>query len=148
MARDRQRLHPDYLFFGEVVADWRKRVGLSQADVAKAGGPSPPTLQLIEAGTWSSGRPRLILEALDRAFDWEPGTAWAVLYDEFDPIAAANVGPLLKTPPGFVSGPGPEVQGGSTDRAVLDAVEAMRRDMQAMEQRLSERLEKLESKDS
>lgn len=46
--------------------------------------------------------------------------------------------------PDYVSAPGPKVEGGDSDSAVLEAIERMRQDVQAMEQRLSERLDRLE----
>lgn len=54
------------------------------------------------------------------------------------------VGASPQDDPDYVSAPGPKVEGGDSDSAVLEAIERMRQDVQAMEQRLSERLDRLE----
>lgn len=54
---------------GRAVRERREELGLTQADVAAAGGPSPATQYLIESGARDSYRPRL-LRGLERAMGW------------------------------------------------------------------------------
>ena len=60
------------------VVTRRAELGMSQEDVAAAGGPSVATLRLIEGARQPSYRP-LTLGALDRALFWPPGSAAQVL---------------------------------------------------------------------
>lgn len=59
-----------------------------------------------------------------------------------DPVS--DVGGDAQDSAGYVRGPGAKVEGGASEDEVLGAIAAMRRDMQEMERRLSERLGKLE----
>jgi RNA polymerase sigma-70 factor (ECF subfamily) len=72
----------------------RADLGMSQEDVAAAGGPSVATLRLIEGARQSSYR-SLTLGALDRALLWRPGHALRILQrrsDEADLPARERAG--------------------------------------------------------
>ncbi|SIS23312.1 helix-turn-helix domain-containing protein [Williamsia sterculiae] len=68
---------PDHLYFADVVHRRRRELGLSQADVVHAGGPSGPTLVRIESGTFPALRPPTF-KKLDQALRWTPGSAYNV----------------------------------------------------------------------
>jgi hypothetical protein len=53
-------------------------LGLTQAEVNNAGGPSPATLYLLESGRREFYRPQ-ILRRLERALDWRSGSIQRVL---------------------------------------------------------------------
>ena len=53
-------------------------LGLTQAEVQSAGGPSPATLYLIESGRRGSYRPQ-VLRRLERALGWRAGSIRRVL---------------------------------------------------------------------
>lgn len=64
----------DPVRFGRLVVQRRRVLGLTTRDVHHAGGPSTPTLNRIEAGR--IGQPsRNTLVKLDRALQWQPGSA-------------------------------------------------------------------------
>lgn len=83
--------------------------------------------------------------AIEEALGWHPGACYEIL-DGVEPAQAVSpdVGGVTNTPLGYVSGPGELAEGGADESEVLRAIAAMRQDMQAMEQRLSERLDRLE----
>jgi transcriptional regulator with XRE-family HTH domain len=60
------------------VRERRTDLGLTQAEVHSAGGPSPATLYLLEAGRRGSYRPQ-ILRRLERALGWRAGSIRRVL---------------------------------------------------------------------
>lgn len=66
---------------GQLALHRRLELGLSQASVAKAGGPSDTTLTSLEAGALSKVRPAT-LSKLDAGLRWIPGSAAAVLRGE------------------------------------------------------------------
>jgi hypothetical protein len=63
---------------GRLVRERRTELGLTQAEVQSAGGPSPATLYLIETGRHGSYRPQ-VLRRLERALGWRAGSVRAVL---------------------------------------------------------------------
>lgn len=67
---------------GQAVRRRRAYLGLSQADVTAAGGPSDQTLRKLEAGDHGPYRPRT-LAALERVLRWKPGAVEAILLGEF-----------------------------------------------------------------
>lgn len=78
---------------GRAVRARRKELGLSQADVTARGGPSVPTLRVVEnnrAGRLSSRLRR----ALERAIEWDTGSVEAILDGGFartmPPLTAAG----------------------------------------------------------
>ena len=63
---------------GRCVRERRNELGLTQAEVYAAGGPSPATLYLLESGQRDSYRPRL-LRGLERAMGWQAHSITVVL---------------------------------------------------------------------
>ncbi|MFE3081755.1 hypothetical protein [Nocardia tengchongensis] len=63
---------------GQLAHQRRLELGLSQAKVAEAGGPSDTTQAALEAGTLSKVRPATLLK-LDIGLRWAPGSAAAIL---------------------------------------------------------------------
>lgn len=57
----------------DAVADRVRELGMSQAQVSAAGGPSSTTMTKVLSGT--GGLRDAIFGQLDRALEWEPGTA-------------------------------------------------------------------------
>lgn len=99
----------------------------------------------VNSGTWTRALTGLPLRAqsvskIVRAFRPDTEGDWTRLDLDGD----ADVGGVTNTPAGYVSGPGELAEGGADESEVLRAIAAMRQDMQAMEQRLSERLDRLE----
>jgi transcriptional regulator with XRE-family HTH domain len=70
---------------GAIARERRELLGMTQADVSAAGGPSPVTLRAIENGTASHFRPYTV-SALEQALSWPRGTFKRVL-DGGDPPA-------------------------------------------------------------
>jgi transcriptional regulator with XRE-family HTH domain len=68
----------DWSRLGRLVGERRTELGLTQAEVHSAGGPSPATLYLIEAGRRGSYRPQ-ILRRLERVLGWRAGSIRRVL---------------------------------------------------------------------
>jgi transcriptional regulator with XRE-family HTH domain len=68
----------DWSRLGRLVGERRTDLGLTQAEVHSAGGPSPATLYLLEAGRRGSYRPQ-ILRRLERALGWRAGSIRRVL---------------------------------------------------------------------
>ena len=68
----------DWARLGRCVRSRREELGLTQAEVHAAGGPSPATLYLLETGQRDSYRPRL-LRGLERALGWAPESIARVL---------------------------------------------------------------------
>lgn len=87
--------------------------------------------------------------AIENALGWLEGTCYRILggMDLDEAIGTGSVGRDSEDD-GYVAAPGERIEGGASDRAVLDAIEQMRQDVQAMEQRLSERLDRLEGSGS
>jgi len=83
--------------------------------------------------------------AVEEALHWHAGACYEIL-DGVDPAQAISpdVGGVTNTLPGYVSAPGEPSEGGASESEVLRAIAAMRQDMQDMESRLSERLDRLE----
>lgn len=100
----------------------------------------------VERGESTSAK---TYEAIEAALGWHPGACFEVL-DGVSPeeaIRGLSVGGPEQDAT-YVEGPGPKVEGGASDDAVLRAIAEMRQDMQDMEQRLSERLDRLEESGS
>ena len=76
----------DWQRLAAYARDRRGDLGLTQEEVAAAGGPSTATLRLIEGNKQSGYRPQ-ILRALERALKWERGAVRAIL-DGGDPLLA------------------------------------------------------------
>lgn len=97
----------------------------------------------VNSGTWSravnaeSIKPHTVVKIVN-AFRPDADGDWTRLgFDQ-------SVGADDQDRPDYVSGPGDKVEGGASEDSVLNAIAEMRQDMQAMEQRLSERLDRLE----
>jgi transcriptional regulator with XRE-family HTH domain len=75
-AHDRDQ--QDWSHLGRLVRERRTELGLTQAEVQTAGGPSPATLYLIEIGRRGSYRPQ-VLRRLERALGWRAGSVRRVL---------------------------------------------------------------------
>lgn len=60
--------------FARLIVQRRRVLGLTTRDVQKAGGPSTPTLNRLEAGRVAQPS-RDTLVKLDRALQWQPGSA-------------------------------------------------------------------------
>jgi transcriptional regulator with XRE-family HTH domain len=63
---------------GRHIRERRAELGLTQAEVASVGGPSPATLYQLESGLRGSYRPH-ILRRLERALGWGAGSVRRVL---------------------------------------------------------------------
>lgn len=100
----------------------------------------------VNSGTWTRAvtaqtlKPRSVAKIVN-AFRADAEGDWTKLGLEKD---APAVSTSDQDEPGYVSGPGPKADGGDSEDRVLNAIEQMRQDVQAMEQRLSERLDRLE----
>lgn len=129
----------------EAVLHRRIELALSQLEVAAAGGPSNTKLTEIENGRLESLTPATA-KKLDKGLQWAAGSAMTVWRGGEATVGADGKGD------GYVSREPrtgeEEVRDAASDNAVLDAIQQMQRDMQAMEQRLSERLERLEQPDA
>jgi Predicted transcriptional regulators len=68
----------DWPHLGRLVRDRRTDLGLTQAEVQSAGGPSPATLYLLETGRRGAYRPQ-VLRRLERALGWRAGSIRRVL---------------------------------------------------------------------
>jgi transcriptional regulator with XRE-family HTH domain len=68
----------DWPHLGRLVRERRTDLGLTQAEIHGAGGPSPATLYLIESGRRGSYRPQ-VLRRLERALGWRAGDIRRVL---------------------------------------------------------------------
>lgn len=133
----------DWARLGQAVYEARKEAGLGKtAEWAEKVGRSSRTLLGLERGE-VTGTPTL--EDVEDALAWPRGGAYRVLGG----LAWRElVGGTMHDLPGYVSAPGDRVEGGASDSEVLRAIAAMRDDMQAMEQRLSQRLDRLEDEGS
>jgi transcriptional regulator with XRE-family HTH domain len=69
---------PEWGYLGRLVRERRAELGLTQAEVHSAGGPSPATLYLLESGHRDSYRPH-ILRRLERALGWRANSVRRVL---------------------------------------------------------------------
>jgi transcriptional regulator with XRE-family HTH domain len=95
----------DWSNLGRLVRERRTDLGLTQAEIQSAGGPSPATLYLIESGRRGSYRPQ-VLRRLERALGWRAGSVRRALaggrpQPEGDGEAEA-------APPGLPAPPAPE----------------------------------------
>jgi Predicted transcriptional regulators len=63
----------DWPHLGRLVRERRTDLGLTQAEVHSAGGPSPATLYLLERGRRGAYRPQ-VLRRLERALGWRAGS--------------------------------------------------------------------------
>jgi hypothetical protein len=81
---------------GFVRARREEDLGLTQEEIAAAGGPSTATQRLIEGARHDSYRPAS-LRSLERALQWEPGSVRAILAGG-DPVP----GPEDPTMPGVI----------------------------------------------
>ncbi|GGM26534.1 hypothetical protein GCM10011608_09110 [Micromonospora sonchi] len=79
---------PDWRRLGQHVQRRREQLGLTQAQVQAAGGPSTATLRNIENATQASYRSSN-LRALERVLEWPDGTIDAILNGNERPTAAA-----------------------------------------------------------
>lgn len=103
--------------FGRIVLDRRIELGLSQEDVAAAGGPTDTTLGKIENCEWTPGNRKVTLRKLDAGLRWEPGSAVRTL-------AGGDPTPILggvKLPPPSLgdSNPGRGLRPGSLNASVV-----------------------------
>ena len=74
----------DALRFGRLVQRRRQELGLSQADISLAGGPSDATVRRLEQGLMA--KPRFVtLTKLDAPLRWSPGSA-ARAFEGGDPV--------------------------------------------------------------
>lgn len=78
----------DWVALGEAVKAARADLGLTQEEVAAAGGPSSATMRLIEGAMQDGYRPRTFT-ALERALGWPKGRARRLLRGEPEPVAPA-----------------------------------------------------------
>ncbi|MEV0584085.1 helix-turn-helix transcriptional regulator [Nonomuraea sp. NPDC050310] len=78
--------------FGKIVKHRREELGLSQTQASRAGGPSVGVLSRIENGKLDTVTTR-IAAALDRALQWEPGSAQGVLAAGCLPKARSTADP-------------------------------------------------------
>lgn len=78
----------DWRRLAAYTRDRRGDLGLTQEELAAAGGPSTATLRLIEGARQPGYRPA-ILRALERALQWERGSVRAIL-DGGDPVSEAD----------------------------------------------------------
>lgn len=69
---------PAWSRLGRLVGERRTDLGLTQAEVHSAGGPSPATLYLLERGRRGAYRPQ-VLRRLERALGWRAGSVRRVL---------------------------------------------------------------------
>lgn len=65
--------------FGDIVRRRRSELGLTQHEVTSRGGPSHQTLRLIERSDVLPPLREFTALRLDRALDWEPGSAKAAI---------------------------------------------------------------------
>jgi transcriptional regulator with XRE-family HTH domain len=79
----------DWSHLGRLVRDRRTELGLTQAEVHGAGGPSPATLYLLETGGRGSYRPQ-VLRRLERALGWRAGSVRRVLAGGHPPLEGAD----------------------------------------------------------
>jgi transcriptional regulator with XRE-family HTH domain len=82
----------DWSYLGRLVRERRTELGLTQAEVQSAGGPSPATLYLIEAGRRGSYRPQ-VLRRLERALGWPAGSVRRALAGHPVPEGAEKIIP-------------------------------------------------------
>lgn len=68
----------DWSHLGRLVRERRTDLGLTQAEIHSAGGPSPATLYLLETGRRGAYRPQ-VLRRLERALGWRAGSIRRVL---------------------------------------------------------------------
>ncbi|GEL19455.1 hypothetical protein PA7_32920 [Pseudonocardia asaccharolytica DSM 44247 = NBRC 16224] len=78
MDADHDSDQQDWAQLGRLVRERRAELGLTQAEVYSAGGPSPATLYLLESGHRGSYRPHILCR-LERALDWGAGSIRRVL---------------------------------------------------------------------
>lgn len=66
-----------------IATDRMDRLGLTREGVYTAGGPSPSWLSAVKNIEGKpSNRHRKMLDALDKALRWLPGTAWGLVADD------------------------------------------------------------------
>lgn len=70
--------NPDWKRLAAAVTARRTALGLTQTDVAAAGGPSMASMRLIEGALQASYRPGT-LAGLERVLQWQPGSITAIL---------------------------------------------------------------------
>jgi transcriptional regulator with XRE-family HTH domain len=70
---DRDPDQQGWSHLGQLVRERRTELGLTQAEIHSAGGPSAATLYLIETGRRGSYRPQ-VLRRLERALGWRAGS--------------------------------------------------------------------------
>jgi transcriptional regulator with XRE-family HTH domain len=75
---DRDPDQQGWFHLGQLVRERRTELGLTQAEIHSAGGPSAATLYLIETGRRGSYRPQ-VLRRLERALGWRAGSVRRVL---------------------------------------------------------------------
>jgi hypothetical protein len=68
----------DWSHLGRLVRERRTELGLTQAEVHSAGGPSAATLYLIETGRRGSYRPQ-VLRRLERTLGWRAGSVRRII---------------------------------------------------------------------
>lgn len=61
--------------FGRIVYSRRTELGMTQEQVAKAGGPTDTTMGKIENSEWTPGNRKTTLRKLDIGLRWTPGSA-------------------------------------------------------------------------
>lgn len=106
----------DAKLLGQFVKARREELGLSQQEVADAGGPSDTTMSKLENGLTDTVSNRT-LKRLDSALGWEAGSARAAYVTGSTPVVIQQA-PAVEDPR-----PGPAAQD------VLDEIARMRRDI-------------------
>ncbi|RPA64892.1 XRE family transcriptional regulator [Gordonia oryzae] len=100
----------DWLRLANEVRSRRLRLGLTQIEVAKRGGPSDTTLSKIEAGTWRPKRAANTLRKVDQGLGWSAGSATGVL-EGVQPKTSLREIPIAMP------------AGGGAQQAIADAIE-------------------------
>lgn len=83
------RYEPGGRLLAEVVRRRRERLGITQEDVVRVGGPSIGTMRTIENAQADSFRPKT-LRSLDVALGWEPGASQLLLGGFADPAMSID----------------------------------------------------------
>lgn len=97
----------------------------------------------VNSGTWARAlggqplRPQSISKIVNR-FRPDAEGDWTRLGFDRDPTVGGSTQDETRD---YVSSPGPRVDGGASDSAVLDAIKQMRDDMLEMEQRLADKIQ-------
>ena len=88
----------DWQRLAKCVRDRRGDLGLTQEEVSAAGGPSTPSLRVIERGQQSRYKPAS-LRRLENALQWQRGSVRAIL-DGGEPVpVAGSAAPAPAAPP-------------------------------------------------